>query len=324
MMGRRCPVFLLTTESPLMNHNQYPFRQSSVWQPALFNHRWSVLAACLVFGLVLLVSGLNSPRTSILSAEENNHPQQDGTSPEDTAKPGKLYELRIYVTHPGKLPDLHQRFRNHTCGLFEKHGMENIIYWDVVEGDKSDGTRAENMMVYVIAHKDEAAREASWKAFIGDPEWQAVAKKSEEQGKILAEPPIAILMRDVEFSPADEPANQQQDSVPRLFELRHYNDGPARVPFTVDRFGSGEVELFQESGMQTLKFWRTTDDKAFIYLLAHTDRESSKESWKTFMGGFRDFMSKYNASGKAPPADAPRGQGMEVRFLKPTDYSPRK
>lgn len=242
----------------------------------------------------------------------------------EAAEPGKLYELRIYVTNPGKLEDLHNRFRNHTCKLFEKHGMENIIYWDVVEGDKTDGERAKNMLVYFIAHKDEAAREASWKAFIADPEWQAVAKKSEENGKILAEAPIAILMRDVAFSPADEEVNRESADEPRLFELRHYNDGPARVPFTVDRFGSGEVEIFQEAGMETLKFWRTTDDKSFIYLLAHKDRETSKESWAIFMKNFRGFMQKYNASGKTPPADAPPGAGMEIRFLKPTDYSPRK
>jgi len=281
---------------------------------------WKVIT----LGLVWLVGGLELPGAAAQDTGSQATDNQEARTSDAAPDPGRLYELRIYVTNPGKLPDLHQRFRNHTCQLFEKHGMENVIYWDVVEGDKTDGTRAENMLVYVLAHQDEAAREASWNAFRADPEWQAVAKKSEEQGKILAEAPIAILMRDVAFSPADEPANRDSAAAPRLFELRHYNDGPARVPFTVDRFGSGEVELFQQAGMLTLKFWRTTDDKSFIYLLAHADRQTSKKSWETFMGVFRDFMRDYNASGKAPPADAPRGQGFEVRFLKPTDYSPRK
>lgn len=275
----------------------------------------AIMFLCL-FGFLISTNSFVNSRT--LDAQETE------TAQEPAAEPGKLYELRIYVTNPGKLEDLHNRFRNHTCKLFEKHGMENIIYWDVVEGDKTDGERAKNMLVYFIAHKDEAARDASWKAFIADPEWQAAAKKSEENGKILAEAPIAILMRDVAFSPADEEVNRDSDAEPRLFELRHYNDGPARVPFTVDRFGSGEVEIFQEAGMQTLKFWRTTDDKSFIYLLAHKDREASKKSWATFMKNFRGFMQKYNESGKTPPADAPASSGMEIRFLKPTDYSPRK
>lgn len=33
-----------------------------------------------------------------------------------------VYELRIYYTHPGKLPDLLTRFRDHTCKIFENHG----------------------------------------------------------------------------------------------------------------------------------------------------------------------------------------------------------
>src|SRR4029079_11624768 len=48
-------------------------------------------------------------------------------------KPPKLYELRIYRTNPGKLPELNARFRDHTLKLFEKHGMENIIYWTLTE-----------------------------------------------------------------------------------------------------------------------------------------------------------------------------------------------
>ncbi len=83
-------------------------------------------------------------------------------------------------------------------------------------------------------------------------------------------------MKDVEFSPTEEPGSSAGDATPRLYELRQYKDGPARVPFTVDRFGSGEVELFQNAGMETLKFWRATDDSAFIYLLGHSDRDASK------------------------------------------------
>ncbi len=94
---------------------------------------------------------------------------------------GKLYELRFYTTNPGKLPDLHARFRDHTMGLFEKHGMENIIYWTVSKGTEEDGDDKDNMLVYIIAHKDDAARSASWKAFMEDPEWQ------ESRGRLRGE-----------------------------------------------------------------------------------------------------------------------------------------
>jgi len=248
---------------------------------------------------------------------------QDKESPQVGSQPdSKLYELRFYVTHPGKLPDLHARFRDHTLGLFEKHGIENIIYWTVAEGAKGDGEDAANMLVYVIAHRDEAAKDASWKAFREDPEWQAAAKKSEENGKILAKPPRAIFMKATNFSAADEAVNRDAKVAPRLWELRQYNDGAERVPHTAERFGSGEKDIFTKHGMQTVSFWTATDNSAFIYLLAHQDKAAADASWKGFMGDFKEFMQQYRAS--HPNLPGGRGNGSEVRYLIPTDYSPRK
>ena len=51
------------------------------------------------------------------------------TAATHAAEDARTFELRIYVTNEGKLPDLLKRFRDHTCKLFEKHGMENIGYW---------------------------------------------------------------------------------------------------------------------------------------------------------------------------------------------------
>ncbi len=239
-----------------------------------------------------------------------------------TKKEGRLYELRFYTTNAGKLPDLHARFRDHTMKLFEKHGMENIVYWTVSEGSPKSDDDKDNLLIYIIAHKDEAAKDASWAAFRADPEWKAVAAKSEENGKILSKPPRAIFMREAEFSAMDEPVNKNAGAPSRLWELRQYNDGPERVPFTVDRFGSGEKEIFTKHGMQTVKFWTATDNSAFIYLLAHKDKAASDESWKGFKSEFPEFMKKYRDS--HPNLPAGRGNGNEVRFLIPTDYSPRK
>ncbi len=161
--------------------------------------------------------------------------------------------------------------------------MENIAYWNVVEGAKNDGDKAANMLVYIIAHKNAEAKEASWKAFGADPEWQKVRTESEKDGKILAEPPRAILMTETDFSKFDWPKNGSSQDKAKLYELRQYNDGPARVPFTVERFGFGETKLFTDAGMETIKFWKAQDDSAFIYLLAHKDRDAAKESWSKFM-----------------------------------------
>lgn len=241
---------------------------------------------------------------------------------ESVKKDGKLYELRFYTTNPGKLEVLQARFRNHTLKLFERHGIENIIYWTVSEGDSKSNEDASNMLVYIVAHKNEAAMKASWAAFRADPEWKAVAAKSEENGKILAKPPRAIFMRETDFSADDEPTAGSSNAPSRLWELRQYNDGAERVPFTVDRFGSGESEIFTKHGMQTVKFWTATDKSAFIYLLAHRDKAAADESWKGFKSEFPAFMKKYRD--EHPNLPTGRGNGSEVRFLIPTDYSPRK
>ena len=65
-----------------------------------------------------------------------------------------------------KLPALLTRFRDHTTKLFEKHGMTNIGYWV-----PTDGERAKNTLIYVLAHESRAAAEKSWDGFRTDPEW---------------------------------------------------------------------------------------------------------------------------------------------------------
>jgi hypothetical protein len=42
------------------------------------------------------------------------------TTAEEKKVSGRLYELRTYTTHPGRLEALHQRFKNHTIKLFER------------------------------------------------------------------------------------------------------------------------------------------------------------------------------------------------------------
>jgi hypothetical protein len=93
---------------------------------------------------------------------------------------GTVYELRVYHTLEGKLPDLLKRFREHTTKLFERHGMKNVAYWVPM-----DEPAKSNMLIYILAHASRDAAAASWKAFQADPEWIDVRTKSEEPGKIV-------------------------------------------------------------------------------------------------------------------------------------------
>ncbi|MBI1356842.1 MAG: NIPSNAP family protein [Acidobacteria bacterium] len=99
---------------------------------------------------------------------------------EAQAETMRVFELRTYHTFPGRLEALHKRFREHTNAIFVKHGMSLIGYWTPTEAPDS-----ENTLVYILAYPSMAAREASWKAFRDDPDWQAAREASEKDGKIV-------------------------------------------------------------------------------------------------------------------------------------------
>ena len=103
-----------------------------------------------------------------------------------------VYELRTYVTNDGKLDDLHARFNDHTIGLFEKHGIENIGYWVPVD--------TPNTLIYIIKHHSKEAAEKSWSDFINDPAWKVVAEESNKNGQILAKAPESVFMTETTYS----------------------------------------------------------------------------------------------------------------------------
>jgi hypothetical protein len=106
---------------------------------------------------------------------------------------GKTYELRTYIAAPGKLEQLHARFRNHTNKLLEKHGMKLLGFW--VPQDKDKG--AENTLVYVVEHASRKAAEDSWKAFRADQAWIAAKAESEKDG------PLTSKVESVFMNPTD-------------------------------------------------------------------------------------------------------------------------
>ena len=101
--------------------------------------------------------------------------------PSTAQESGKVFELRTYTATEGNLENLHARFRDHTTRIFKKHGMEVVGYWTPTEG-----AEAEDTLVYVLEHQSRAAADASWQAFIADPEWERVAAASNANGPILA------------------------------------------------------------------------------------------------------------------------------------------
>ena len=98
-----------------------------------------------------------------------------------------IYELRIYECFSGRLPELHERFKNHTVRLFEKHGMKNVGYWTNVVGPSN------NELIYLLAFADLNTRMASWASFQSDPEWSRVKAESEKDGLIVKSIKNSIL-----------------------------------------------------------------------------------------------------------------------------------
>jgi hypothetical protein len=117
--------------------------------------------------------------------------------PDKSTEP-RVFELRTYTCPDrSKQSALCRRFRDHTMKLFEKHGMTNLVYWETADDDR--------MLVYLLAHKSEAAAKESFAAFRQDPDWLAAKKASEEAaGGSLTEKENGVVsefLEATEYSP---------------------------------------------------------------------------------------------------------------------------
>ena len=99
----------------------------------------------------------------------------------DAAEPaGQVYEFRVYHCYEGKLDELLARFRNHTVGIFKRHGLRSVAYWTPLDDPLKGRT-----LFYVLAHPSRESADANWKAFREDPEWIKVRDASEANGKLV-------------------------------------------------------------------------------------------------------------------------------------------
>jgi hypothetical protein len=90
-----------------------------------------------------------------------------------------LYELRVYRTTPGRLPDLVKRFQTVTLQLWEKHGIRQVGFWTVMIGNSNRD------LYYMLEWQDLADRERRWAAFMSDPEWLKARTEADRNGPIV-------------------------------------------------------------------------------------------------------------------------------------------
>ena len=107
----------------------------------------------------------------------------------------RVFELRTYTAKPGRIDELHARFRNNTVKLFEKHHMTVIGFWR-----PTDEQQAKRQLVYLLAFPSQEAAATSWKDFQADPEWKALKETSEKDGP-LVEKIDSVFLKPTEFSP---------------------------------------------------------------------------------------------------------------------------
>ena len=229
----------------------------------------------------------------------------------------RVYELRVYFANEGKLDDLHSRFREHTMGLFKKHGIKNVGYWVPVDNE-------ENKLVYMLSYPDREARNASWKAFMQDEDWKAAYKASIKDGRLVSKID-SMMLKPTDYSPD---MMIKKNDEPRVFELRIYNTLDGRMDALNSRFRDHTSKLFNKHGLPQFGYWTPMDekngkDKKLVYMLAHKSREDAKTNFAKF-GKDPDWQTARKASVKDGPILIKGKERVSSQFLKPTDYSPTR
>jgi hypothetical protein len=134
-------------------------------------------------------SELNGP---IISKTENSFLNETDFSQHNFSNVGdRIFELRTYKTTPYNLGLLLARFRNHTCDLFAKHGMTNLVYFTK---EKTD-----DMLIYLLAHKSVEAAKASFGGFVKDQDWLDAKAASEK----LAKGTLTVSVKSEYYVPTD-------------------------------------------------------------------------------------------------------------------------
>ncbi len=228
----------------------------------------------------------------------------------------RVFELRTYYAPEGRLNDLQARFRDHTLKLFEKHGLTNVGYWVPIENP-------DNKLVYLLAFPSREAREAAWKSFFADADWQAVRKETEADGPIVAKVE-SVLLAATDYSPAVKPAGTGD----RIFELRTYTASPGNLENLHARFRNHTLKLFEKHGMTNVGYWSPLDGQSgagetLIYILAHKSVDAAKASFDAFRQD-PDWLAARKASEEKAGGPLTVQGGVKSVFMNATDYSPLK
>jgi hypothetical protein len=231
-----------------------------------------------------------------------------------------LYELRVYTASEGKMAALDARFRDHTIGLFRRHGMTPIGFFHPIV---APGAPADNRLFYVMGYKDRAARDAQWLAFAADPEWKQVYADSQKDGSLTSKIENTFFTT-TDYSPR---LNTSSALNPRVFELRTYTTNPGKLEDLHSRFRDHTLRIFTKHGMTNMLYWRPTGgqptmENKMVYLLSFPSVEARNASWTAFSAD--EEWKKVAADSQKNGTILISPGGVVSVQMRPTDYSPLK
>lgn len=216
-----------------------------------------------------------------------------------------IYELRLYETVPGKLSALNDRFAKHTVGFFKKYGVRMLGFW-------TDEIGSTNLLSYIVSFESSSEREATWKAFRGDPDWLKVRAETEKDGPLLARVRNTI-MRLTPYSP--EPVINSN-----VQELRVYQSMPGKLDALNARFANHTISLFEKHGIGNIGYW--TDDvgtsEQLIYMLGYPSLGDREKSWASFQAD-----PEWQRVRAETEKDGVLTAKAVNTIIRPTPYSPR-
>ncbi len=274
--------------------------------PVMNRREFLVASAAVVGAGALLLSGCVTGPNPLV-----------GPRPGTARASSAVYELRVYHFNDGKKDALLNRFRQHTLRLFKKHGIESVGYW--LPLDEKD-----QRLHFLLRYPSREAREASWKAFMADPEWQAAAKASEANGALVKKVENPFLVR-TDYSPIPASGNVSKGGV---FELRTYTTPPGRLPNLDARFRDHTLALFARHGLNNWLYLHKMPDQpeadvTLVYFLTHASQDAAKTNFAKF-GADPEWKTAREASEKTGGGSLTIPGGVKSVFLAPVDFSPTR
>jgi hypothetical protein len=89
-----------------------------------------------------------------------------------------IYDLKTYVSAPGRLDDVLARFRQPVLQIWEELGIEPLGFWTAESGERGE-------LVYLLRWDSERKRDEKMAAFLKDPRWLDAKAHSECDGPIV-------------------------------------------------------------------------------------------------------------------------------------------